>query len=63
MKGETTALIEKISKLEKRLHEVERILSLIEKKIEEQDIHYQQKNKGIQDLQDHLIIPHIQIFG
>jgi len=63
MKGETIALIEKINKLEKRLHEVESNLSLIEKKIEEQNIYYQQKNKGIQDIQDHLVIPHIQIFG
>ena len=63
MKVENLTLIEKIKKLEKRLHEIERRLVLIEKKLNEFDTHFRQKNKDIEEFNDHLVIPHVQVLG
>jgi hypothetical protein len=62
MKVENLTLIEKIKKIEKRLHEIERSIIMMERKLDEYDTH-QQKSKEIQEVQDHLAIPHVQIFG
>ena len=65
MNVENLTLIEKIKKIEKRLHELERSLILMERKLDEHehDNHPQQKKKEIEEVQDHLFIPHVQIFG
>ena len=57
MKVETTTLIEKIKKLEKIFHEVDRFVLLMEKKNEEQNNNLRQRNKKIQEVQEYLIIP------
>jgi prefoldin subunit 5 len=63
MKVENLTLIEKLKKIEKRLHEIERSLVLMERKLDEYENTFQQKNKSLEEVQDHFFIPHVQIFG